>query len=239
MKTIRCIILSMTCLLSFFHTSCVVYHPHPTDIPLLSEQGQWDVDANISMSAPLLVSPAINASVAYAPVNMLGLQAAASFTDVKDCHFQVAAGTWQTFGLAVLECYVGYAHGRSYNDTVSNLYHNTYYVDGYYNMPFSQINFGWKGLADNTIDVGFGLKGGLLNPHWNKIEMLDDGTEALAELHEEPHFLLEPQLMFRVGGEKIKISFNIMYAFLSNWPTENNYFNYERFGGGVGIHFTF
>ncbi len=233
------ILLSVIALAAFCLTSCVVYHPHTTDIPLLNEKGDLSVDANVSMSAPLLVSPAINATVAYAPFNMIGMQAAASITDFKNYHTQMAVGTWQAYGLSVLECYIGYAYGHSYNDTVRNVTHNIYYVDGNYNMVFSQINFGWRGLADNSIDVGFGFKGGLLFPKWDKIELLDDGTETLAERHDDAHFLIEPQLMFRFGWDKVKISLNLTYAFLTAWPTDNNYFNYERFGAGLGLHFNF
>lgn len=233
------IVLSILTLASLSFNSCIVYHPHTTDIPLLHHQGDLSVDANLSLSAPLMVAPAINATVAYAPINMLGVQAAASFTDVKDCHFQVAAGTWQPFGLSVLECYIGYAYGLSHNDTVSNLYHNTYYVDGHYNMAFSQINFGWRGLLDDSFDVALGLKGGILMPKWNKIELLDDGTESLAQCHDDSHFVLEPQLMIRFGWDKVKFSINMTYALIDGWPTDDNYFNYERFSIGAGLHFTF
>ena len=219
--------------------SCVVYHPHNVDIPLLSERGQLHVDGSVSMSAPLLVAPALNATVAWAPLDMFGVQASASVTDFKNCYFQAAGGTYFPFGNAVLECYLGYGHGLSYDDSVGDLNHHHYTVDGSYNRVFSQINFGWAGLDDGGIDVGMGLKGGLLTPKWDKIERLSDGTETLAERHDQVHFLLQPQLMFRFGWQKVKFSVNVAYAFLTDWPTENNYFNYERFSAGLGMHLMF
>lgn len=229
----------MKCLLTLAFTSCVVYHPHNTDIPLLREQGDLHVDGSFSMSAPLMAAPALNATVAYAPLNMLGVQAAASFTDIGTYHLQAAAGTYFPFGLSVLECYIGYAHGAAKHDTVSNLLNETFRTEGSYNMVFSQINFGWSGLDEDCIDVGFGLKCGLLTPDFVKYQVANDGTESIAAQYDTPSFLIQPQLMFRFGWPKVKFSVNVAYAALSDWPTDDNYFNYERFSAGLGIHFTF
>lgn len=231
--------LSASILCSMLFTSCIVYHPHNVDIPLLNEPGTLHADASISMTGPLMAAPAINATVAYAPVNMLALQAAASVTNAHSYYMQAAGGTYFPFGLSVLECYIGYGHGYSHTDTIRNLNHETHRVEGPYNIVFSQINFGWADLDDGCIDVGFGLKGGLLIPKWDKIRLESDGTETLIERHDQPHFLLEPQLMFRFGWEKFKFSINASFSFLDSWPTENNYFNYERFGVGLGIHYEF
>lgn len=220
-------------------SSCVVYHPHNTDIPLLREQGDLHLDGSLSMSAPLLAAPAINATVSYAPVNMLGLQAAASFTEVGTYHVQTAAGAFFPHGLSVLECYVGYAYGAFKHDTVNNLLNETYRTEGHYNLIFSQINFGWTGLDDDCIDVGMGLKFGLLTPTFDKYQLADDGTETPVIRHDTPSFLIQPQLMFRFGWPKFKFSFNVAYAALSDWPTEDNYFNYDRFSAGFGVHYKF
>ena len=61
-------------ILALSTTSCVVYHPHNVDIPLLHEKGELQADASFSLSAPLLAAPALNASIAYAPMDVLGLQ---------------------------------------------------------------------------------------------------------------------------------------------------------------------
>ena len=123
--------LSLPLFAALLLTSCVVYHPHNTDIPLLREQGDLHVDGSISLSAPLFAAPAIKANVAYAPLNMLGVQASASFTDPGIYHLQAAAGTYFPFGMSVLECYVGYGYGTTHQDTVSNLINNTYRTEGH------------------------------------------------------------------------------------------------------------
>ena len=67
--------LFLTLLLTGLASSCVVYHPHNADIPLLHEKGEMQMDASTSISAPLLAHPALNASFSYAPLQALGLQA--------------------------------------------------------------------------------------------------------------------------------------------------------------------
>lgn len=233
----NCLLLAATVLTLLFQ-SCVVYHPHNVDIPLLSEPGEKHLEVSASETFPSLVCPALNASFAYAPVQMLGLQFAGSVSDFKNCHLQAATGTWQTFGYSVLECYIGYAYGRSFNDT-TGLFHRRYYVEGYYTMLFSQINFGWRGLMDDLLDIGFGVKGGLLMPKLEKEEVLSDGSITLDERHDQSHFVLEPQLMFRFGLDKVKYSINVAYAAISDWPVDDNFFNYDRFSVSMGVNFRF
>ncbi|MBQ3950840.1 MAG: hypothetical protein II661_10230 [Bacteroidales bacterium] len=231
--------LSLPLFAALLLTSCVVYHPHNTDIPLLREQGDLHVDGSISLSAPLFAAPAINANVAYAPLNMLGVQASASFTDPGIYHLQAAAGTYFPFGMSVLECYVGYGYGTTHQDTVSNLINNTYRTEGHYSLVFSQINFGWTGLDDDCIDLGFGIKCGLMTPQFDKYEVFSDGTETLVVRHDAPTFVFQPQMVFRFGWPNFKFSFNFAFAALSGWPTDDNYFNYDRFSAGFGIHYKF
>lgn len=217
--------------------SCVVYHPHNTDIPLLREQGDLHLDGSISAS--LFDVPAINTTVAYAPLNRVGAQASVSFSGINSYYLQAAAGTYFPFGLSVLECYVGYGYGTAKQDTVSNLVHQTYRTDGYYNIVFGQVNFGWAGLDDDCIDLGIGLKCGLMTPSFDKILVAEDGTETLDTHHDTPSVLLEPQLMFRFGWPQFKFCFNLAFAAFSDWPTEDNYFNYDRFSLGFGVHYKF
>ena len=217
--------------------SCVVYRPHNVDIPLLEEPGDMHLDVSASMAAPLLTAPSLNASFAWAPLPLLGTQLYTSFSDLKNYHFQLAAGTYQSFNGTVLECYVGYGRGNSYE--ASNGTNHHYVISGFYDLVFSKINLGWNNIFDSSVDWGMGLKGGLLTPDWRKTEVFEDGTETLADEHDSPHFLFEPQLMLRLGGDMVKVSFNVAYAILTDWPTENNFFNYDRFSGSIGIHFKF
>ena len=220
-------------------SSCVVYHPHNVNVPLLHEKGEMQLDANASTTIPFLLSPSLNVSYAYAPVNMLGLQASGSFTDGQNMFGQLAAGTFYTFGHSVLECYVGYGRGVSDGGNGSDLNENKYNVKGNYGLLFSQIDFGWRQLVDNSIDVGMALKAGMITPSWEKLQLADDGTESVVEELKDPFFLLEPQLVFRFGSERIKFTINMAYSFIDGWPTDNNYFNYEKFSIGLGVNYCF
>lgn len=229
----------MTLVLSGAMSSCIMYHPHTTSLPLLHEKGEMQVEASFSTSAPLLLAPALNASFAYAPTTFLGTQAAVSFTDLNSLYVQLQTGAYKCFDRAVVEWYLGYGNGSSYggkNKTVNN---QTYYVDGFYQLPFTQINFGWRDLAKGALDIGFGIKGGVLLPEWDKIEVMSDGTETIAESHNDGHALIEPQMMLRFGFQKVKFTINLAYSYLSDWPKENSYFNYERLGVGLGVSWGF
>ena len=220
-------------------TSCVVYHPHNADIPLLHEKGEMQIDASASISAPLLAHPALNASFSYAPLQAVGLQASFSITELNTFYAQALAGTFHPFGKTVLEGYLGYGYGISCNDNINTVRDVHYRVDGRYNLYFGQVNLGWVNLIEGDIDFGVGVKGGVMQSQWEKVLLQEDGTEKLEETLDAPHLLLEPQVMFRIGGQKLKLSVNVSYAYLSDWPNENNFFNYERFSASLGLHFRF
>ncbi len=231
-------------LLSFVSTSCVMYHPHSFDIPLLEEKGDMHVDANAAITFPLLDGSGLNATFAWAPLNMLGVQAAGSISDDGNYLIQAAAGTYQLFGSTVLECYIGAATGHSLYDKKKQDNNesktNYYQIGGQYNMFFSQINVGWNHIANDHINIGLGVKGGLLRPNWSKNNYNPDtDTWTLDFKYDTPQFVLEPQLMFRAGGEQVKFSLNIAYSFIPNWPTDNSHINYTRFSFGAGVHFKF
>ena len=228
-----------TLLLVGLVSSCVVYHPHNADIPLLHEKGEMQLDASASISAPLLAHPALNASFSYAPLQALGLQASFSITEWNTYYAQALAGTFFPFGKTVLEGYLGYGYGNSCNNNINTIRDVHYRVDGHYNLYFGQVNLGWVDLLDGEIDFGMGVKGGMMQSQWEKVLLQEDGTEKLEETLDTPHLLFEPQVMFRIGGQKVKLSINVSYAYLTDWPTENNFFNYDRFSASLGLHFRF
>ena len=218
-------------------TSCVVYHPHNADIPLLHEKGQMQADASFSLSAPFLSHPALNASFSYAPLKAFGFQASFSFTEWNTYYAQALAGTFYPFGKTVIEGYLGYGYGASCNiNTAKDI---QYRVDGNYHLYFGQMDLGWVNLAEGIIDVGLGVKGGVMQSQWEKVLLQEGGIETIEETLDDPHLLVEPQLMLRIGIHKVKLALNVSYAYLSDWPVENNYFNYERFSVSLGLHFHF
>lgn len=239
MRKNRSILFTLPLLATFLVTSCVVYHPHNVDIPLLHQRGQLQLDASASLSAPLFAAPAVNATASYAPFNHLGVQAAASFTSPHYYYFQGAAGTWFTSGNFVVEGYLGYGHGRSLIDSTESSINRNYQIDGNYNLYFGQINLGLADLADGHIDMGLGLKGGYLTPNFKQTEYLAEGLSQETSSYADPSFLIQPQLMFRFGFSKLKFSFNLGYTYLTQWAFDNNYFNYDRLSFSVGVNYRF
>lgn len=220
-------------------SSCVVYHPHNADIPLLHEKGEMQLDASASLSAPLLAHPALNASFSYAPLSALGMQASVSVTNVNTFYAQAMVGTFHPFDRMVLEGYLGYGYGMSCNDNINTVRDVHYRVDGQYSLYFGQVDIGWVNLVEGDLDIGMGVKGGLMKSQWEKVLLPEDGNESIEENLLGSHYLIEPQLMLRIGGQKVKFSINVSYAYLTDWPTDNNFFNYERFSASLGLHFRF
>lgn len=239
MNKTRIIHLALPLLLTLSFSSCVIYHPHNIDIPLLHEKGELAVDASVSLSAPLLGAPALNGTLSYAPLNHMGVQVAGSFSDINSFYAQAAAGGFIPMGNAVLEGYVGYGYGTSVHNTPQKMDDTHYRVDGHYGLLFGQLNLGWVNLANGIFDIGFGLKGGILSPDFDKKRVLEDGETEFMESYIGHNYLLQPQIMVRTGWKQIKFSFNMGYAYLTDWPEENNYFNYEHISIGLGVHFDF
>jgi len=55
-------------LISLMMSSCIVYHPMTTDIPLISEKNDLRVDAGIS------IVPSANATVSYGLTDKIAIQ---------------------------------------------------------------------------------------------------------------------------------------------------------------------
>lgn len=232
--------LVMPFLLAFIFSSCVVYSPHNADIPLLYERGQLQIDGSASMSVPLFAVPALNASVAYSPLNHVAVQGAASLSALNSIYAQGAVGTYFPFGNMVLECYAGYGYGHTNIDSIPSIENSPgYRIDGNYNLYYGQLNLGWAQLLDGYLDLGFGVKGGLLAPNWTRYKLSTDAPNEVKETHTNNHMLIEPQFVLRVGAQHLKFTFNLSYAYLSDWPTQNLYQNYDRFSIALGIHYKF
>lgn len=222
---------------AFLATSCVMYHPMNVDIPLLEEQGDLRIDASASMSLPLLSQPALNATVSYAPLPFVAVQAAGNITDGGNYSYRGAIGFYTPFRHSVLEAYFGYGHGHGDYTSSENLPHHT--AEGPYNLLFNQLNYGWNNIGSSSVDCGLGVRTGIMRPDLSYTRWDSEGTVTDQDAFDSPCFLLEPQLMVRFGGEHIKISLNLAYSLLSGWPTENSHFNYERFSLGAGVNYRF
>lgn len=92
---------------------------------------------------------------------------------------------------------------------------------------------------DGYLDLGFGVKGGLIAPNWSRYKLSTDASNQVVAAHTDNHLLIEPQFMLRLGGQHLKFTFNLSYAYLRGWPNSNVYLNYERISAALGIHYKF
>lgn len=214
-----------------------MYHPVNTDIPLLEEQGDLRVDASASLSFPLLAQPAVNATVSYAPLSFIGVQASGNITDGSNYFYKGAIGFYTPIWSSVFETYFGYGHGHGSYTSSETLPRSI--AKGPYNILFNQLNYGWNSIGGHNVDFGFGVRTGLLRPEFDYTRWNSEGEVTREDAFSEPCFLLEPQLMVRFGGERLKLSINLTYSFLSGWPTENDHFNYERLSIATGVNYLF
>lgn len=230
--------LALPLLLTSLFGSCVIYHPHNVDIPLLREKGEVDVDANFSLSAPLLGAPAFNGTVSFAPLNHVGIQAAVCMSNANSFYMQAAGGGFLPMGdNAVLEGYAGYGFGTSVHKSDISGENSYNKVHGHYNLVFGQVNTGWVNLLGGIFDIGFGFKGGLMMPNFEKDVVHPNGEVVKEKELTDSHVLLQPQFMVRMGWQQVKLSLNIGYAYLSNWHDTYGYFNFEPISVGLGVHF--
>lgn len=222
---------SLVAVLSLMVTSCTVYHPQAVDIPLINHSGDTRVDASVSMSA--WITPDVmnlNATVSHGFNDWLAGQVHVNYGG-DNYYGQVAPGYYLPLGSkSVLEAYVGYGYGgvnreddddsKNYNDGSPNRKSSEFF--GHYHLPFVQFNLGWHDLVNSHLDIGFGFKAGAFLPDYEYHAYDESGAEIMSkrEIYNNSNILLEPQVMLRVGGEKVKVSLKAGFAILSDFMND-------------------
>lgn len=211
--------------------SCAIYNPHAVDVPLLHERGDLRIDGTVAMSIPAL-NPSVNATASYGFTDCLAGQFHMDYS-FDGYYFQAAPGLFHSFSKFVLEGYAGIGLGGKNYTTESVNYQRLY--NSFYQIYYGQFNLGWVNLANGHIDVGLGLKAGLLNSDIScTFTGLTPDHEREPEYYKGKDFLLEPQLVFRVGGPKFKVGFNIGLAYIDQF--KDDFFFYEPWNIGVSIN---
>lgn len=201
--------------------SCSIYHPQTVDIPLINHAGDTRVDVAAGISTWLLPDVVtFGGTVSYGVTDWLALQGHINYGG-DNIYVQAAPGAYLPLGEhGVLEGYVGYGVGSSWreaneSDTSGS---GTYAYSGHFTLPFGQANIGWHNLGRAHIDLAFGLKGGAYLPDFQYNRYDADGVliPSSCSHYSTPNLLLEPQLQFRIGGERVKYCLRISMAFLSD-----------------------
>ena len=228
--------------------SCSVYHPQAVDIPLINHEGDLRVDASLGMSMWLVPDAFhFNMTGTYGINNWLSAQAHANYGG-DNYYAQLAPGAYLPLGgNAVLEGYLGVGYGGNKREdikaelTTENSTNNDYNIDAHYILPFAQANIGWHDLTGANIDLGFGLKLGSYIPDITYTEVDNDGNvlAGTTETYTTPNFLVEPQLMMRLGSRNVKFNVKLGMTWMNDLWGSSTKFIYDWITGSVGITFAF
>ncbi|MCR4659268.1 MAG: hypothetical protein K5650_03120 [Bacteroidales bacterium] len=213
-------------------SSCGIYYkPQAVDIPLINHQGDLRIDGSLSLSTFVIFPSSMGAhlTASYGITDHIAGQVYLSTETLKGGMGHLAVGGYLPLDKFVLEGYLGagwgYAPGSDNANEPpetaenSSILYTTKPAGGQYATGFLQFNAGWVGLAKGHIDLGFGLKGGVLKPdfadnRWS-YNSSTDSWSCEAKRYTSLTPIAEPQLMFRVGGENLKFTIKAGLLFAS------------------------
>lgn len=232
MKSVKLTFLTIASIVTMTMCSCVAYRPQVSQIPLIHEKGELQVNGSIGLSAPL-GDGYLGATATYGATDWLAVQAHVNWTGDKGAFGQASVGAYKAWKKAVLEGYVGYGFGGNRWESNSSD-ENTHIVTSRFHLPFGQLNFGWAGLANGHIDIGIGLKGGCIFPDIYDEKIYANSGQIQIRTNKDPIGLLEPQFFFRAGGKHLKWTLDIGYSQL--WSTSADK---EVFSGTSAVYMPF
>ena len=227
-KPSACAVLLLSCLA----TSCWMYKPELADIPLIDHKGDMRLNGSLHFNPEhaytdrigdfFIPVPGISASFSAGITDRWAINTFAEYQG-NAYHTHAAVGLYEAYNGSVLEGYLGlgYGHGHNYWDSEPAS------ADIGYLLPFVQVNYGWHLNPHN--DIGFSLKTGDYIPVSTKINHPGENPT-----HPDQAPLIEPQVFFRTGGDKVKFQLQVGYAHLFGWP-KNGLLGYHPLSIGTGI----
>lgn len=229
-------------ILAFGLSSCSVYHPQAVDIPLITHSGDTRIDVSASVSSTILLPDVftLNATGTYGFNDFIAGQVHVN-GGPDNFYLQAAPGLYRKLGEhSVLEGYVGMGYGGARNRDRSGA---EWDYEGTYILPFAQMNFGFVDLTAAHIDLGFALKGGAFIPDYtyNKYRVNSDGSTTRTQtLYSTTNVLLEPQAMFRIGGERVKFCLKVGMAWMDDFYNRgDSHFTMDVITLSAGLTFRF
>jgi len=218
-------------IISLMSTSCYVYHPQTTDIPLIREKSDLRIDAGVSFVQT------VHSTISYGLTNKVAIQAFGSLGSESKKYFQLAPGLYKNNinKSMVMELYggFGYGYGDAYKDiNPGNLYGN-------YQLYFLQCNIGKYSIKSSHTDFGFGIKTGLFHSNLIDHNFYHRGTEEGPFInYKENSILIEPLVSLKVGGENLKLSFKFGGCWILKLTHPDIYIPTSKLNFGVGINFS-
>ncbi len=213
--------------------SCSIYHPQAVDIPLINHAEDVRVDASLGMSSWILPDVVtLNVTASYGFNDWLAGQAHINYGG-ENVYAQLAPGFYRPFGEhSMLETYIGMGMGGSWRDNIKHSDANAndtttysyYSYSGRFLLPFAQTNVGWHDLTAAHIDLAFGLKVGAYLPDFD-YKKYDENDAIIAGSERDyttANLLVEPQVLFRIGGEHLRFNVKLGFAWLSDVFSDNS-----------------
>lgn len=214
---------------SFLMLSCVAYQPQMVDIPLIHEKNDWRVDASAS-----LVKTSVGTTVSYGLTDKMAVQmhGKVNIGDARDSYIQGSGGYYKHFqNDAVLELYggIGYGNNHTYSSGTGGD------LDGFQHLYFSQLNFGKINIANGKIDLGIGLKTGVLFSEMQDNDYYSNTPET-GLTYNHSMILGEPTAFIRFGGEHIKFNLKAGAVKMYQLSNTNHRFPFSWWNLGFGVN---
>ncbi len=210
-------------------SSCIVYHPMITDIPLISKKNDLRIDAGIS------IVPSTNATVSYGLTDKIAIQGFGSIGADDRYYFQAATGLYKNKGdNKIFELYggFGYGYGNAYNDA------NPGNLLGDYQLYFGQANFGKISSNSSNFETGFGIKAGYLHSNLTDKNYYDWTSETgpFKTYHDES-ILIEPVGFIRFGGRRLRINIKLGGTLIYQFTNTDRILPYSYLNLGIGLNY--
>jgi len=217
-------------IISLISTSCYVYHPQTTDIPLIREKSDLRIDAGVSFVQT------VHSTISYGLTNKVAIQAFGSLGNEDKKYFQIAPGVYKNFkNNLVMELYGGFGYG--YGDAFKDINPGDLY--GNYYLYFLQYNIGKYSLKSGHADFGFGIKTGLFHSDLIDHNFYNRGTEeGPFTNYKENSILIEPLVFLRLGGENVKLSLKFGGCGIFKLTHPDIYIPTSKLNFGIGINFS-
>lgn len=186
-----------------------MYSPQLAEVPLIAGKGDTRASASINgIGADATVSTGIS--------NHLAMQLSGSIHDEDIFYHHAALGYFTGYGKFGAEGYLGLGFGNGHVHDIDDGYN----TKGTYLLPFVQLNLGWSNLTKAHIDCGVALKYGRMSPGFGiTYETWHSDTQTstyTSGKYSTVNNMFEPQVFFRIGGEKVKYSLQIGMSVLDD-----------------------
>lgn len=214
---------------AIFFTGCVIY-PQTFDIPLISEKNELKIDGGVS------VIPSASATVTFGLTDKTAVQASGNIG--SDNHYlQGAVGIYKNYRTNnVMEVYAGL--GSGYGDAYQSSMPGN--LAGNYRIGFAQFNIGQRKLDFANMDIGAGLKTGLINSNLTDKNYFQwYGEYGPFPDYHDVSFLVQPSIVARLGGKNLKFSMKASYLWLHSFSENERHIPYSRYNVGIGLNYGF